>query len=155
MNKKSLLAFCLLATGAWYSSTALAARSSDSTAQPPDAASQSAAGDASTQPHTGWPTPEDTVARMSEKLNLTDDQKTKITPIIADRQDQIRALTADSSGRRLQKARKAKSILEKSDKKIEALLTSDQKKTYEQMKQQARDEVRSRMQQRDSGTPQQ
>jgi len=102
----------------------------------------------------GWPTPDEAVARMSTKLNLTDDQKSKITPIIADRQAQMRALMADSSGRRLQKARKAKSIMSDSDKKIEALLTSDQKKAYEQMKEERREQMQSRRQERDNSNPQ-
>lgn len=101
----------------------------------------------------GWPSPDEAVARLSTKLNLSDDQKSKITPIIADRQAQMRAL-ADSSGRRLQKARKAKSIMSDSDKKIEALLTSDQKKTYEQMKEERREQMQSRMQERGNGNPQ-
>jgi len=98
----------------------------------------------------GWPTPEETVSRMSNKLNLTDDQKAKITPIVADRQAQMKALMADTSGRRLQKARKAKSIMSDSDKKIEAVLTKDQKKTYEEMKEEMREQMRSRMQQRNN-----
>jgi Spy/CpxP family protein refolding chaperone len=103
----------------------------------------------------GWPTPDEAVARMSSKLNLSDDQKSKITPIITDRQAQMRALMADTSGRRMQKARKAKSIMSDSDKKIEAVLTSDQKKTYEQMKEQMREQMRSRMQQHNGSNPQQ
>ncbi len=95
----------------------------------------------------GWPTPEETVTRMSSKLNLTDDQKAKITPIVADRQTQMRALMADTSGRRMQKARKAKSIMSDSDKKIEAVLTSDQKKTYAQMKEQTKEQLQERRQQ--------
>lgn len=101
----------------------------------------------------GWPTPDEAVTRLSSKLNLSDDQKSKITPIIADRQAKMREL-ADSSGRRLQKARKAKSIMSDSDRKIEALLTSDQKKTYEQMKEERREQMQSRMQQRGNGNPQ-
>ena len=95
----------------------------------------------------GWPTPEEAVTRMSSKLNLTDDQKAKITPIIADRQTQMRALMADTSGRRMQKARKAKSIMSDSDKKIEAVLTSDQKKTYAEMKEQMKEQLQARRQQ--------
>jgi Spy/CpxP family protein refolding chaperone len=95
----------------------------------------------------GWPTPEEAVTRMSSKLNLTDDQKAKITPIIADRQTQMRALMADTSGRRMQKARKAKSIMSDSDKKIEAILTSDQKKTYAEMKEQMKEQLQARRQQ--------
>ena len=58
-----------------------------------------------------WPTPEESVAKMSGSLNLSDDQKSKITPIIADRQAQMKELMADTSGRKMQKMRKAKSTL--------------------------------------------
>jgi Spy/CpxP family protein refolding chaperone len=92
---------------------------------------------------------------MSNKLNLSDDQKEKITPIIADRQAQMRSLVADTSGGRLQKARRAKSIMSDSDKKIEAVLTKDQKKTYEEMKEEMREQMRSRMQERSGSNPQQ
>jgi len=74
------------------------------------------------------PTPEEVVAMLDSKLSLTDDQKAQITPIIADRQQQLRAATADDSTRRFKKARKMKSIYEDSDKKINAILTDDQKK---------------------------
>lgn len=95
----------------------------------------------------GWPTPEEAVTRMSGKLNLTDDQKTKITPIVAARQTQMRALMSDTSGRRMQKARKAKSIMSDSDKKIETILTSDQKKIYAEMKEQMKEQLQARRQQ--------
>ncbi len=85
---------------------------------------------------------------MNEKLNLSEDQKGKITPIIADRQTQMKALMADSSGRRMQKAKKAKSIMSDSDQKIMAVLNDDQKKKYEQMKDEMRDQMRARVQQR-------
>jgi len=102
----------------------------------------------------GWPSTDEAVARLSTKLDLSDDQKSKITPIIADRQARMRELMTDSSGRRLQKARKAKSIMSDSDKKIEAVLTSDQKKTYQQMKEERREQMQSRMQERGNGNPQ-
>ncbi|HTF71583.1 MAG TPA: hypothetical protein VK638_53840 [Edaphobacter sp.] len=102
----------------------------------------------------GWPTPEEAVTRMSSKLNLTDDQKNKITPVIADRQTQMRALMADTSGRRMQKARKAKSIMSDSDKKIEAILTNDQKKIYAEMKEQMKEQLQARRQQNAGGNMQ-
>jgi Spy/CpxP family protein refolding chaperone len=103
----------------------------------------------------GWPSPEEVVAKMSSKLNLTDDQKIKITPVIADRQTKMKALMADTSGRRMQKARKAKSIMSDSDKKIEAVLTSDQKKTYAQIKEETKEQMQARRQQANGGNPQQ
>lgn len=149
MNSKIVFAACLAA----LSISALPSLPAQQTT-PPSASQQIPS---QTVPETkgGWPTPEETVARMSNKLNLTDDQKAKITPIIADRQTQMRALMADTSGRRLRKARKAKSIMSDSDKKIEAVLTPDQKKTYEEMKEEMREKMRSRMQQRNGSNPQQ
>jgi hypothetical protein len=113
----------------------------------PPPTSQSIASASVSAPTGGWPTPDEAVARMSSKLNLTDDQKTKITPLIADRQAQMKALMADTSSRRMQKARKAKSIMSDSDKKIEALLSSDQKKTYAEMKEQMKEQIQARRQQ--------
>jgi hypothetical protein len=42
-----------------------------------------------------------------------------------------------------------------SDKKIEAVLTSDQKKTYAQMKAEMKEEMKARRQQANGGNPQQ
>jgi Spy/CpxP family protein refolding chaperone len=96
----------------------------------------------------GWPTPEQVVEKLGQKLSLTDDQKAKITPIIADRQQKIKALATDNSGRRFKKARKMKSIFSESDKKIKAVLTDEQKQKYTEMEQQMRDQARQRMQER-------
>jgi Spy/CpxP family protein refolding chaperone len=84
---------------------------------------------------------------MDSQLSLSDDQKAKITPIIADRQEKLKAL-AESSGRRRKKAREMRSIMEDSDKKIEALLTNEQKTKYEQMEQERREQARERRAQR-------
>ncbi len=149
MKSKILFVACLLALGASITPSAFSQQ------PPPPPSAPSIPSDSAPSTTGGWPTPEEAVARMSSKLNLSDDQKTKITPIIADRQSQMRALMADTSGRRMQKARKAKSIMSDSDKKIEAVLTSDQKKTYEQMKEEMREQMRARMQQRNGGNPQQ
>jgi hypothetical protein len=94
------------------------------------------------------PSPEEVVARLDEKLSLSDDQKAKITPIIADRQQKLRALAADSSGRRYKKARKMKGIFSDSDEKIKAVLNDEQKQKYAEMQQQMREQVKERRQQR-------
>ena len=115
---------------------------------------QSTASEPAPQSAANWPTPEEVVAKMSSKLNLTEDQKTKISPVIADRQTKMKALMADTSGRRMQKARKAKAIMSDSDKKIEALLSSDQKKAYAQMKEEMKEQMQARRQQGNAGNPQ-
>jgi Spy/CpxP family protein refolding chaperone len=95
--------------------------------------------------------PDEVVQKLGEKLNLTDDQKEQIKPIIADRQQKLQALRSDSSGRRRQKARQAKSILEDSDKKIKAILTPDQQKQYAEMEQQMKEQMKERRQARNGG----
>ena len=140
MNYKFL--GCILLLGSMSTLSALGQQNSSSSV------SRVAYSDSSSQTTQEWPTPDQVVSRMNEKLNLSEDQKSKITPIIADRQTQMKALMADSSGRKMQKARKAKSIMSDSDQKIMAVLNDDQKKKYEQMKDEMRDQMRSRMQQR-------
>lgn len=132
--KKSVLALiCLLALFASIPQPARAFQDTDSSAAQPATRS--------------WPTPDEVVSRLDKQLSLTDDQKAKITPIIAERQQKLQDLAA-SSGRRRRKARKAKSILEDSDKKIKAILTDEQKQKYTQMQQQMRAQMKQRMQER-------
>ena len=92
------------------------------------------------------PTPDQVVQKMSEKLNLTDQQKAQITPIIADRQQKMQALRADQSMERPEKMQKMKAINQDSDTKIKSVLTDEQKQKYEAMQQQAREEMRKRAQ---------
>jgi Spy/CpxP family protein refolding chaperone len=140
LQKQILILACLFALFAATSRPAHAFQGSDSAADEPAAGA--------------WPTPEQVVAKLNSQLSLTDDQKTKITPIIAERQEKLKTL-ADSSGRRHRKARKAKSIIEDSDKKINAVLTGEQRQKYAEMEQQMRAQMKQRMQEHnaDGGTP--
>lgn len=98
------------------------------------------------------PSPDDVVQRLGQKLNLSDDQKAQIKPIIADRQQKMQALRSDTSLRRGQKGQQMKSIMEDSDKKINAILTPDQQKQYAQLEQQMKERRQSRRQNRNGGT---
>lgn len=109
-----------------------------STAQAQDQDTNAAAG-----MHQGR-TPDQVVAALASKLNLTDDQKTQIKPIIEDRQQKLEALRSDPSMRRMQRARKAKSIFEESDKKINAILNDQQKQQYAQLEAQMKQRMRDR-----------
>jgi len=95
--------------------------------------------------------PDEVVDMLAAKLNLTEDQKAQIKPIIADRQQKLRALREDTSSRRMQRMRQAKKILEDSDKKIEPILNDQQKQQYAQIKEQMRQQARARMQNRGAG----
>lgn len=97
------------------------------------------------------PSADDVVQRLGEKLNLSEDQKAQIKPIIADRQQKMQALRSDTSLRRGQKARQMKGIFEDSDKKIKAILTPDQQKQYADLEQQMKERRQSRRQNRGGG----
>ncbi len=85
---------------------------------------------------------------MTAKLNLSPDQQAKIAPVIADRQQQVRALMADTSSRPFQKQRKAKQIKQDSDAKINAVLTPDQQKQYAALEEQMKEEMKERRQEK-------
>jgi periplasmic protein CpxP/Spy len=88
--------------------------------------------------------PGDVVAMLARKLSLTDDQKAKILPIIAERQQKIQDTRSDSSLRPGQRMRQAKGIMDDSNAKINALLTPDQQQTFLQIEQQMRDNSKAR-----------
>jgi hypothetical protein len=92
--------------------------------------------------------PNDVVDILAEKLALTDDQKTQIAPIIADRQTQLASLRKNTSLRRLPRAREAKRIIDESDKKILAILTPEQRQKYAAMEQEMHERAKERAQQR-------
>jgi protein CpxP len=92
------------------------------------------------------PSPDEMAELLAKKLNLSDDQKAQISPIIAERQQSLRGLRADTSMRPRQKRRKVKSIFEDSDKKINAMLNEDQRKEYAELEQQMRAQMKERMQ---------
>lgn len=88
--------------------------------------------------------PEQTANILASKLSLTDDQKAQITPILVDRQQRMKALQADTSSRPMQKGKKMKEIMETSDKKINAILTPDQRKQYAEIEEQRRQQMQQR-----------
>ncbi len=94
------------------------------------------------------PAPDRVMKMMTAKLGLTDDQQAKIAPIIADRQQQVKALMADTSSRPFQRQRKAKQIRETSDAKINAVLTPDQQKQYAALEEQMKEEMKERREQK-------
>ena len=72
---------------------------------------------------------------LSEKLNLSDDQKAKIKPILQDQMQQMKAVRADSSLSEEQKRTKIKSIHDSSHDRLNAVLTPEQQAKLGQMKQ--------------------
>jgi periplasmic protein CpxP/Spy len=72
---------------------------------------------------------------LSEKLNLTDDQKAKVKPVLQDQMQQMKAVREDSSLSEEQKRTKMKSIHESMHEQINAVLTPEQQVKFKQMKQ--------------------
>lgn len=70
---------------------------------------------------------------LSEKLNLTDDQKAKIKPILEDQMKQMKAVHEDSSLSAEQKHDKMKSIHDSSHEQINAVLTPEQQAKFKEM----------------------
>jgi Spy/CpxP family protein refolding chaperone len=75
--------------------------------------------------------------QLSEKLNLTDEQKAAIKPILATEANEIKAVHQDGTLSTEQKAAKVKEIRDSSREKINALLTPEQQKKFAEMKEQA------------------
>ena len=65
--------------------------------------------------------------RLSKKLNLTDDQKEKVRPILQDEEKQLTDMEADSTLTAQQKHKKTKEIRRSSRAQLDAILTPEQK----------------------------
>jgi protein CpxP len=86
----------------------------------------------------------DVVDILAKKLSLTDEQKAKILPIIADRRQKIQEVRNDSTLRPRQRMGQVKGILADSDKTINALLTPEQQSTYAQIEQEMKAQAKAR-----------
>jgi Spy/CpxP family protein refolding chaperone len=79
--------------------------------------------------------PEAHLQMLSEKLNLTEDQKAKLKPILQDQAQQLKALHDDPSLSPEQKSAKKKIIHELTHDQINNVLTPEQQDKFKQMKQ--------------------
>jgi periplasmic protein CpxP/Spy len=89
-------------------------------------------------------TPDEQVARMTQRYNLSADQQAQLKPILANQQQQMMALRGDSSLSRDARMAKMQSIREDSNTKIQAILNDSQKQKYNEDQQR----MQERMQQR-------
>lgn len=82
----------------------------------------------------GMGTPEERATRMAdrltENLKLNEDQKAKVKAIYLDQSTGMMKSRAENKGNREMMMTKMKAATEETDKKVEALLTDDQKKAY-------------------------
>ncbi len=79
--------------------------------------------------------PEQHFQMMSQKLNLTDEQKAKIKPIFDQHMKDRQAIMSDQSLTVDQKHAKMKESMDATHSRIEAILTPEQKKQFAQMMQ--------------------
>ena len=74
---------------------------------------------------------------LAQRLSLTDDQKTQLTPIFEERHQKMQALRGSDESPDQRRA-DMKKIMEDSDAKIKPILNADQWQQYQQMQQQMR-----------------
>jgi len=85
-------------------------------------------------------TAESRLEEMSKQLNLTDDQRTKLKPILQDEAQQLQAVHNDASLSQDKKKAKAKEIHAASKPQINSVLTPDQQKQWKEMKKKAKEQ---------------
>ena len=76
---------------------------------------------------------------LSQHLNLTEDQKKQLKPILAGEFKQMRAVGEDASLTQDQKREKMKQIHETSRPQVQAILTPAQQQKFAQMKEEAKE----------------
>jgi Spy/CpxP family protein refolding chaperone len=73
--------------------------------------------------------------KLTEKLNLTEDQQAKVKPILEDESKHMKALHDDTSLAPADERAKMKDLHDSSTEKINAVLTPDQQAKWKQMQQ--------------------
>jgi periplasmic protein CpxP/Spy len=129
------------------------AQPAESTPSQPGASSQSGTGASASQGQTQSHT--QTNSAEDNPLNLTDEQKTKLRPIVADENQQLDAVRNDASMSPEQKVQKANQIREVATPKIKAILTPEQLQKLAEMQQHARQQQQGNAPSSDSQKPQQ
>src|SRR5881227_2885506 len=71
--------------------------------------------------------PQAALDHMSKELNLTEDQKTKIQPILQDTQKQMQDVRNDTSLSQQDRMAKVRSVHENAMKQVEPILTAEQR----------------------------
>lgn len=79
------------------------------------------------------PTVDQRLQRMTQQLNLTEDQQQKIKPILENESTQMQSLRADTSLSQDDRMAKMKQIRENTVSQINPLLNADQQKQYTEM----------------------
>jgi periplasmic protein CpxP/Spy len=89
--------------------------------------------------------PENQLKHLSKRLNLSEDQQTKVKPILEDQQKQMQQLWSDNSLSRQDRFSKMRDIRENIDSQIKNVLNQDQQKKFDQMREEQRSRMREHM----------
>lgn len=89
---------------------------------------------------------------LAKRLSLTEEQKSKILPIIEERQRKVQEVWASSTLFVRQKQVQVRGINKESDRRINALLTGDQQKAYAALEQERKVQRRLRRVEREQPT---
>lgn len=84
------------------------------------------------------PSVDEQLDHLSQKLNLTDAQKPQIKAILQDQHDQMKKVLDNSSGPSEENRSKMRDIHEAAGAKIRAILSAEQKATFDKMQDQHR-----------------
>lgn len=88
---------------------------------------------------------------LTKRLNLTADQQNQLLPILTDRQQQFESIRSDASLSPKDRHAKMRALREDSENRIKALLTDDQKQTYDQMQQRMRERMKQHRENQNNG----
>lgn len=75
----------------------------------------------------------DRLKQLTEKLNLTADQQTKVKAILDDSRKQLQAARKEDTTARAEKQEKAMEVMLNTNKQIRAVLTPEQQTKFDQM----------------------
>lgn len=90
-------------------------------------------------------------ARLQElatRLNLTDEQKEQIAPILRQEFAELKKVREDTSLRHLSRVRRLREITNRAHRQIRALLTPEQQKEYEALRAELREDLKKRAKER-------
>ncbi len=79
----------------------------------------------------GRSTPEERLKQINEVLKLTDEQKTKLEPILKEEGEKLRAIFGDANASREEKGKKMLDARKEITAKVKAVLTPEQGEKYD------------------------
>jgi len=94
--------------------------------------------------HHKMPSVDDQVKRMTKKLNLNDDQQSKVRSALESQQAQMQQLRSDTSLSRDDRMSKMQEIHQNSTTQIRAALNDDQQKKFDEMQEKRRERMSHR-----------